>query len=78
MMNAHEQPDRYADRRSSAFLDRYSSPVSEMVTRYVLPQENGHHTDTRWLALIQKSSRRKTKLFSSYLNITRCIDSIKF
>ncbi len=26
-----------------------------MVTRYVLPQENGHHTDTRWLALTQKS-----------------------
>jgi beta-galactosidase len=26
-----------------------------MVTRYVLPQENGHHTDTRWLALTRKS-----------------------
>lgn len=47
--------ENYADRKSSAFVDRYTSPISEMVTRYVLPQENGHHTDTRWLALTQKS-----------------------
>jgi beta-galactosidase len=49
--------ENYADRKSSTFLDRYSSPVSEMVTRYILPQENGHHTDTRWLALTQKSGK---------------------
>lgn len=47
--------ENYADRKSAAFLDRYTSPISEMVTRYVLPQENGHHTDTRWLALTRKS-----------------------
>jgi len=47
--------ENYADRKSSAFLDRYTSPINEMVTRYVLPQENGHHTDTRWLALTRKS-----------------------
>jgi beta-galactosidase len=38
-------------------VDRYTSPISEMVTRYVLPQENGHHTDTRWLALTRESGR---------------------
>ncbi|MDK2852977.1 MAG: beta-galactosidase, partial [Proteiniphilum sp.] len=47
--------ENYPDRKSSAFLDRYTSPISEMVTRYVLPQENGHHTDTRWLALTRES-----------------------
>ncbi|QRX64568.1 DUF4981 domain-containing protein [Dysgonomonadaceae bacterium zrk40] len=47
--------ENYSDRKSSTFLDRYSSPVSEMVTRYVLPQENGHHTDAHWLALTRKS-----------------------
>jgi beta-galactosidase len=47
--------DNYADRKSAVFMDRYTSSISEMVTRYVLPQENGHHTDTRWLALTQKS-----------------------
>lgn len=47
----------YADRNTSAFIDRYTSPISEMVTRYVLPQENAHHTDTRWLALTRKSGK---------------------
>ena len=28
-----------------------------MVTKYVAPQENHHHTDAQWLALTQKSGR---------------------
>ena len=47
----------YSDRKTSAFVDRYQSPISEMVTKYVLPQENAHHTDTKWLALTQKTGR---------------------
>ncbi|HPD87730.1 MAG TPA: glycoside hydrolase family 2, partial [Proteiniphilum sp.] len=47
--------ENYSDRKSSTFLNSYSAPVSEMVTRYVLPQENGHHTDAQWLALTRKS-----------------------
>ena len=47
----------YSDRKTSTFIDRYQSPISEMVTKYVTPQENAHHTDTQWLALTQKSGR---------------------
>lgn len=47
--------ENYRDRKTSTFIDRYSSPIIEMVTKYVLPQENGHHTDTRWLALSQEN-----------------------
>ncbi len=47
--------ENYRDRKTSTFIDRYSSPISAMVTKYVLPQENGHHTDTRWLALSQEN-----------------------
>lgn len=47
--------ENYSDRKTAMFVDRYKSPVSEMVTKYVLSQENGHHVDTRWLALTQKS-----------------------
>lgn len=47
--------ENYQDRKTGAFIDKYSSPISEMVTKYVLPQENGHHTDTRWLALSQEN-----------------------
>ena len=47
----------YSDRKTSTFVDRYQSPISEMVTKYVAPQENNHHTDAQWLALTQKSGR---------------------
>ena len=47
----------YIDRKTSTFVDRYQSPISEMVTKYVAPQENAHHTDAQWLALTQKSGR---------------------
>lgn len=55
--------ENYSDRKTSAFIDRYSIPIKEMVTRYVLPQENAHRTDTRWLALTQDSG--KGLLFAS-------------
>ena len=47
----------YSDRKTSAFVDRYQSPIADMVTKYVAPQENSHHTDANWLALTQKSGR---------------------
>ena len=47
--------DNYDDRKTSAFVDRYKTPVAEMVTKFVLPQENAHHVDVNWLALTQKS-----------------------
>ncbi len=43
--------ENYRDRKTSTFIDRYSANIRDMATKYVLPQENGHHTDTRWLAL---------------------------
>ncbi|OPZ26954.1 MAG: Evolved beta-galactosidase subunit alpha [Bacteroidetes bacterium ADurb.BinA174] len=45
----------YEDRKTSTFIDRYISPINEMVTKYVLPQENAHHTDANWLAVTQRS-----------------------
>lgn len=47
----------YSDRKTAAFLDSYSSSIDKMVTKYVLPQENGHHTDVHWLALTQHSGK---------------------
>ena len=41
----------YDDRKTSAFVDRYSSQISDMVTKYIRPQENGHYVDINWLAL---------------------------
>ena len=43
--------ENYPDRKASAMLGRYKSTVAEQYVPYVMPQENGHKTDTRWLTL---------------------------
>jgi beta-galactosidase len=43
--------ENYSDRNSSAFVGLYKSTVAEQYTPYIRPQENGHHTDVRWMAL---------------------------
>lgn len=47
--------ENYSDRKTAMFVDRYKSPVAELGAKYVFAQETGHHVDTRWLALTQKS-----------------------
>jgi beta-galactosidase len=43
--------ETYVDRESSEQLGRWSSRVADQYVPYVLPQEHGNHTDTRWFAL---------------------------
>ena len=43
--------ENYQDRKASAFVDVYSSTVSEQYVPYVRPQENGYKTDVRWATL---------------------------
>jgi beta-galactosidase len=43
--------ENYQDRMASAFVDLYSSKVSEQYVPYIRPQDNGYKTDTRWLAI---------------------------
>ena len=51
------QWENYSDRKTSAFVDSYSSRIKDMVTKYVRPQENGHYTDIEWVALTQSSGK---------------------
>ncbi|ASB48774.1 glycoside hydrolase family 2 TIM barrel-domain containing protein [Alkalitalea saponilacus] len=46
--------ENYSDRNSSTFIGRYKTTVADMYVPYVRPQENGHRTDVRWLALSRK------------------------
>lgn len=41
----------YPDRRRAARLAWYESSVADQASPYVMPQEQGHHTETRWMAL---------------------------
>ena len=43
--------ENYWDRRTSAPIGRYESTVSQWVTPYVRPQENGNRCDVRWLRI---------------------------
>ena len=43
--------ENYWDRKSAAFVGRYSASVASQYVPYVRPQENGNKTDVRWVAL---------------------------
>jgi beta-galactosidase len=43
--------ENYCDRNRGAEVDVYESAIAEMPENYVMPQENGNRTETRWLKL---------------------------
>jgi len=43
--------ENYADRKASARLGIFESSVAAEYVPYVMPQEHGHHCDTRWIEL---------------------------
>lgn len=43
--------ENYIDRASGAKVGRYATTAEQMYVLYARPQENGHRTDTRWVAL---------------------------
>jgi beta-galactosidase len=46
--------ENYADRKASAMVGLYADTVTGQHVPYILPQENGHKTDVRWLSLREK------------------------
>jgi beta-galactosidase len=47
--------ENYPDRKASAMLGIYHSTVSSQYVPYIMPQEHGHKTDTRWLSLTDQN-----------------------
>lgn len=47
----------YCDRKTSAFIGRYSAKIAEMNEKYVFSQEAGHHTDTKFLAVYNEAGK---------------------
>jgi beta-galactosidase len=41
--------ENYSDRKASALLDVHEAKLADRALPYVMPQEYGHHTDTRWI-----------------------------
>lgn len=49
--------ENYIDRFMGTIVDLYETTADEMYYPYVRPQENGHHTDTRWVMATNKSGK---------------------
>jgi beta-galactosidase len=47
--------EAYSDRLASTVFGRFESTVTNQYVPYILPQEHGHHPDTRWLTLTDDS-----------------------
>ena len=43
--------ENYPDRKRSAFIGRYKTPLGEFETEYIRPQDNGCRTDVRWFSI---------------------------
>ncbi len=43
--------ESYSDSREAGRLGLWSGGVDDLLTPYIFPQENGNHTDTRWVSL---------------------------
>jgi beta-galactosidase len=41
--------ENYWDRKTGSAVGRYSGRVEDLITHYMLPQENGNRTDVRWV-----------------------------
>ena len=49
--------ENYCDRYRGTLVGLYRNTAWDMYYPYVRPQENGHHTDTRWLSLTAKNGK---------------------
>lgn len=50
--------ENYEDRKTAAFVGSYRASLSDFVTSYPYPQDNGARTDIRWLMLAMNSGQR--------------------
>ena len=49
--------ENYCDRKNGTLVGYYKSTAEQQYVPYVRPQENGHKTDVRWLALMDKTGK---------------------
>lgn len=49
--------ENYGDRKTAADLGLYEGTVAGEYVDYVMPQEHGHHTDTRWIELATEGKK---------------------
>lgn len=51
--------ESYKDKKLSQLVGNFSLPVDKLMTDYEFPQENGNHTDTRWVKFLNGNGSLK-------------------
>ena len=69
--------ENYADRKAGTFIGVYENTAEGLYYPYVRPQENGHHTDTRWLTLEQKNGRGLKVVADSLIEFNALRNSVE-
>ena len=49
--------ESYADRKTGAFVGKYSGSVADQYWAYLRPQENGNKTDVRWMTITNENGK---------------------
>lgn len=69
--------ENYIDRHKGTFVGLYETTVDRLYFPYVRPQENGHHIDTRWLTLSDRSGKELTIVADSTFEFNALQNSIE-
>ena len=69
--------ENYCDRNNGTLVGEYQATAEQMYFPYVRPQENGHHTDTRWLMLKKKNGKGLVVYADSTLEFNSLRNSIE-
>lgn len=69
--------ENYIDRNAGTFIGLYQTTADQMYYNYVRPQENGHHTDTRWISLSPKRGKGLTIVADSTFGFNALRNSIE-
>ena len=69
--------ENYWDRHEGAKFGRYQTTADDMYYPYVRPQENGHHTETRWLALYNQKGNGLLILADDYIEFNALRNTVE-
>lgn len=69
--------ENYIDRNAGTLVGLYKTTADKMYFPYVRPQENGHHTDTRWVSLNGKNGKGLTVVADNTFGFNALRNSIE-
>lgn len=69
--------ENYCDRKKGTLVGLYQSKAEDMYYPYTRPQENGHHTDTRWVKATDTSGKGILILADSLIEFNTLCNAVE-